>query len=492
VRIFYGKGAYRRANGNLPELKLINMAIEPSPVDEEGVVLISREGLTESFLAGSGPIRGVFKEDGVFGGDTFTVSGSSVYRGTTLLGTILGSGPVSFAASDSELGINAGGPIYRYDGTTFGAVTFPDSANVRKILYHDSLFFAVRDLTDEFYASNALDLGTWDALSFKSAESAPDQLYDGEVLEDALIWFGSASIEAWQNNGSGDTVPYSRAELSTIDKGIRATGCLVKMDQGLFFVSNENSAMVFRGGAPERVSDHGIEERLAASASCSCFGYVKEGHSFFCIRLADATFGYDLATSEWCEFATLGLSNFIVQCATTPGPEPLFGSAQDGKVYAFGGWTDDAYPLERRFTAGIPLSGGTLSMDALSIQANTGWTSLLSGQGSDPQVEMRSSRDGGATWGTWRTAPLGGQGDYRARSRWRRCGMFDEPGALSEFRCTDPVGFRMSGVFVNEQGGGRARHRSNPTPTPTPLPTVGQLDFSKASNSGLLVLLEDI
>jgi hypothetical protein len=35
--------------------------------------------------------------------------------------------------------------------------------------------------------------------------------------------------------------------------------------------------------------------------------------------------------------------------------------------------------------------------------------------------------------------------------------MFDEPGALFEFRTTEPVGFRVSGVFVNEQGGGRSR-----------------------------------
>lgn len=443
MKIFYGKGAYRRSNGNLPELKLINMFAEPSPVEEDGVILLSRKGLGELADTTDASVAGVFSEDGVFDGDVFTVSGD---------------GPVSFAASSTELGICADGVIYRYDGTGNAApVSFPDNAYVLKILYHDGLFFAIRRDTGQWYASAVLDLATWNALSFKSAESQPDTLLDAEFLSDAIYLFGQATTEPWDNDDSNATVPYTRRELSIFDIGIKATGCVVRTDQGLWFVSNDNRVMVTRGQAPERVSDNAMEERIADSSSVSIFGYIHEGHTFVCIRLDSGTWAIDISTNEWCEAQTLGLPNWIASCSTKPGDLPVFGGA-DGKLYGFGdNWTDGDYPLERRFTAGIPLTGGTLSVDVLSIQANTGYTANLYGQGADPVVEMRTSRTAGATWGDWRQIKLGAQGEYRNRARWRRAGMFDEPGALFEFRTTDPVPFRVSSVAVNEQGGGRGR-----------------------------------
>jgi hypothetical protein len=70
---------------------------------------------------------------------------------------------------------------------------------------------------------------------------------------------------------------------------------------------------------------------------------------------------------------------------------------------------------------------------------------------------MRTSRDAGRTWGAWRPTSLGEQGNYRTRVEWRRCGLFDDPGLLAEFRCADPVPFRVGGVKYNEQSGGRGR-----------------------------------
>lgn len=439
MRIFYGKGAYRRSNGNLPELKLINMFAEPSPVDEEGVILLSRKGL-EQVGDISDAVAGVFTEDGVFNGDVFAVTGD---------------GPVSFAASATELGFCVDGVIYRYDGATLSPVTFPDGAYVLKILYHDGLFFALRKDSGKFYASAVLNLASWNALSFKSAESAPDNLLDAEFLQDALFLFGTSTIEPWDNDDSAATVPYTRRELSIFEIGVKATGCVKKTDQGLWFISNDNRVMVTRGQAPERVSDHAMEERIAASSTHAMSTYIHEGHTFVCIHLDSGTWKVDIATGEWCEAQSLGLSNWLATCSADPS-NPVFGG-KDGKIYRFGGWMDGPYPLERRFTAGVPLSGGVLNVDTLSIQANTGYTESLTGQGADPVIEMRTSRDAGATWSEWRPATLGAQGRHRNRSRWRRAGMFDEPGALFEFRTTDPVPLRVSGVFVNEQGGGRGR-----------------------------------
>lgn len=452
MRIPYGARSYRR--GQLPELRLVNMFVEQSPTDETGVVLLSRKGLELSATRGTGTIRGIFQQANVFSGDTFVVSGSTLYRNTTSIGTITGSGPVSFAAgSSNELAINSGASIHRYDGATLVAVTFPDSANVRKILFHDGLYLALRDGTHKWYWSAVLDADTWDALDFASAESKPDTLLDAEVLNDVLWLFGQETTEPWANTGNADA-PYQRIELGLLSKGIHSTGALVELDQALHFVGNDNIVYTLRGGQPERISDHSIEEQIAASATVSCFGFIDQGHSFVCVRLSDRTIAHDVATREWTEMSSAN-GNWLAQCATRPGDSPTFGGA-NGKLYTLSGWDEDGDELERLFTAAIPLEE-SLIVDNLRVHANVGMTGVLTGQGSDPLIEVALSRNAGRTWADMEPARLGVAGEYRARPQWRRLGMFDAPGAMFRFRVTDPVPLRVSGVFINEAGGGRSR-----------------------------------
>ena len=455
MKLFYGRGAYLRDNGNLPRLRLRNLFIEQSPDSDDGVVLLSRRGLSSHSSVGNGPVTGVFRHEGVFSGDLFCVSGGHLYRDTTDLGAIDGTGPVSFAGTTGELLVTAGASLYSYDGTDLVAVTFPDGASVRAIDFHDGLFIAARSGSHKYYWSAVLDGRSWDALDFASAESKPDELYDLKVVNDTLWLFGGETIEPWANTGAADA-PYQRFEQRIFAKGVYSTGCVVEMDQALFFVSNDAMAYALREG-PERISDHGIEEQIAASSSVSCFGFIEEGHSFFCIRLDDATYAYDIATQQWCEFATYGRDNFRAQCATDPGEAPIFGDDEDGTLWELDGWQDGDDPLERLFTFASPIEGGAVPIDNIALWANVGWTELLAGQGSNPVAEMRISRDAGATFGSWRPTNLGQQGEYRTRAIWRRCGIADSPGLLGEVRVSDPIGFRLNSISANVAGGGRSR-----------------------------------
>ena len=66
------------------------------------MALISRLPLVMDTTVGAGPINGIFQQDGVFNGDTFVLSGNKLYRGAVLLGTITGTGPVSWAMTAPE------------------------------------------------------------------------------------------------------------------------------------------------------------------------------------------------------------------------------------------------------------------------------------------------------------------------------------------------------------------------------------------------------
>lgn len=450
----YGYSAYQRDRGNLPELPLVNLFVEPTPTTERGIVLQSRPGMSAGSVSmGSGPVRALFLADGVFSGDLFGVSGSSLYRGSTSLGAVAGSLVPSIAATELEVLAAAGGAITRYNGSAVNNPSFPDGAAVIKILFIAGLFVAIRANTQRFYWSDVLNGNTWDGLDFASAENEPDRLLDGLVIDDVLVLAGTQTIEFWPKTGDAD-IPFQPTQGRIFERGVKATGCMDQFDNSFAWIA-ENGIVYRAGNVPERISTDGIEERIAKSTTFRAFRFFFEGHEFFCIRLDTETLAYDAATRQWCEFASYGLTNWRAQCAVAG---PVFGSATDGTTIVFNaGHQDFGSVLERRFRAGFPLSGGTVRADNIRLRVNAGQTPDLTGDYINPAVELRTSRDGAQTWGQWRSAALGAQGNYRARVEWRALGMFDEPGGVFEFRCTDPVPFRVAGAYINEPGGGRSR-----------------------------------
>jgi len=454
--IRYGTGAYLRNNGNLPEFILRNMYVEQAPSAEAGVTLLSRPGLEEVANWGAGPVIDIFCQDGSFGGDLFAVLSNTLYREAVPLGTLTGSGPVSWAMSADELLITRGSTSYSYDGTDFVNSGFTGlfSNEVTAVAYLAGLFLAVEAGSHRFFWSAVRDSRSWDVLDFASAENAPDELRDVKAVGDSLYLMGQASIEVWAATGAVE-IPFTRIQQRLYRKGVISTGCAVDQDNSLTFCGHDG--IVYRiAEVPERISDHGIEERIKASLIVSCFGFVYEGHSFFCLRLDQGTWAFDAATRQWCELATYGQDNFRGRCATTQRRTLIFGDDHTGQLWTFGGFLDGTKELVREFTAAFPVRGA-IHVDNLEVESNSGWTDELAGQGADPILEMRSSRDSGATWGHYRSASLGRQGEYRTRTRYRALGMFDAPAAVFEFRCSDPAPLRISSVKVNEPGGGRAR-----------------------------------
>lgn len=456
--ILYGKGSYRRDNGNFASMQLRNMYPEAAPTVEQGVALISRQGLATYTTVGSGPINGLFHRPGLFNGDLFTLSGNTLYRGSTSLGTINGSGVPSIASSNVELVITRGQTAYSYNGTNLVAIAFPDSANVTAVTFLGSRFIFARADSHKFYWSNLNDGRTVGGLAYASAESSPDDIADVMAVGDNLFVLGEESLEAYYLTTSS-TLPYARISQRTRNRGVIGRGCAVEFDNALHFIGDD--FVVYRmAEVPMRISNHGLEERIRSSATHRLFTYLHEGHAFLCVRVDTGTWVFDPAGgSEWPEFCTYGMPNFIGQCAEdVEGIGALFGSSIDGKIYEFATtWTDDGRALERRFTGAFPIKGGSVPVDVLEVEANFGATLASTGPGSNPQLEARASRDGGHSFGPWRTAPLGEQGERRRRARWRRWGFFDAPGALFDFRMTDPAPLRVSTVLVNEPVGGRSR-----------------------------------
>jgi hypothetical protein len=456
--ISYGVGAFKRSTGNLPPLELTNMFVESAKTSENQVCLQSRPGLTTFATRGSGGIEKLYSEKGVFSGAIFAVSGSTLYKDATSLGAIGSSGPYSIAGTASEVLVAGGGTLKRSTGAALASVTFPDSAAVRAICVINFLFVAVRGdgtYPGRFYYSDVNNGNSWPSLNYATAERIPDDLLDVAPLGDNIWLFGQSSLEVWQNTGNAD-LPFERIEQVAFDRGIIATGCWAKADNSLIWIGSD--AVVYRAAAdnPARISDHWLEEKIAASSTWRVFSYSWQGHEFVCVRLDSETYAYDTATQEWCEFQTSG-GNWIAQCATMVGATAYLGHSSTGAVMTFSGWKDLSADMTRQFTAAVQLDQRT-SVNNLRLWLNVG----AAPTGITPTLYLSYSRDQGRTYSTEISTDIGnatddGNDDYRVRAEYRRLGMFDDPGAMFKLRYAAAGGLRVSAVKLNETGGGRSR-----------------------------------
>lgn len=441
MRIPFGTSSSERDKGDRPKLPVVNMYAENAPTEEGGVVLQSRYGFVAAGITVAGNVVQVFSKDGVFSSDLFSVSGGNLYRGATSLGTVAGSGAVSICGNEIGVFATAGTVIRHYDGTTLANVAFPDGADVIKVLIAASRLVAIRKDTGQFYFSPVLE-ATIDALDFATAENSPDRLLDAVFVDDILVLFGKETVEFWPNTGDSEA-PFTPLEGRVIEKGIKATSCAVVFDSDIAWIANDGTVRKGQGG--QIISDHGLEEKIGDSTDWRLWTYQEEGHEMLAVRVDGGTWVFSNRNGLWSELQTYGESNILVQCYANG----YFGST-DGLKQASTAYLDGSNIVERRFRAGFPLNGGAAPVHSLRIRTNPGNTSFLTGDYVSPRVEARISRNAGKTWGNWRAADLGRQGDYNQTVEWRGWGTVKSPGALFEFRVTDPVPFAVSGVFVNE------------------------------------------
>lgn len=444
----YAVSNFDRRRGDFPELSVINLLGEVVPV-EPGVSLQSRPGLEYTGVTmGAGPVKELFQIDGVLNNGLFGISGSDLYEGSTLVGTINGTGNVSFAGYEDLLFVNAGEDIWTYDGTTLSTVSFPDSAEVSKIVVGASRLLAIRKDTGTFYWSDPFS-PTVDPLSFATAENSPDKLLDLLFLADRAILFGSETVEIWPTSPDQD-LPFQPLPGSTYPVGVRNTGAACLFGRSFAWVTNYNE-ICFQ--TPENIiSDPALQVKISKSSLVHLWTFFVDDYEFLAVTLDEETWVYGYRNQLWSVFQSYDKPNWVCQCYENG----VFGTTVDGQLAQ---WSDTGYDdfgevIQRSFTAWIPLIGEPLWLANVMLKTNPGTTEFLTGTYANPTVELRTSSDGGKTWGNWMSQSLGVQGNYRAKTVWSSLGQFGYPGVLVEIRNSDIVPFRVSRLNYNEPFGG--------------------------------------
>jgi hypothetical protein len=460
-------GSYVARSVNAADNRMVNMFPEAVPQGGKEAGFLSRApGLRLLATVGTGPIMGLWH----FGDYLYVVSGVSLYRVntswvSTFLGTVTGTGQVSMADNGTQLFIacNPNGFIYNASTLVFAKITDVDFAGAVNVGYLDGYFVFNEPDSQRFWVTSLLDGTSIDPLDFASAEGYPDQIVSLLVSYREIWLFGSNSVEVWYDAGTPD-FPMARIQGAFMETGCIAAYSPAKLDNAVFWLGADarGQGLVYRanGYTPARVSTHAVEFAIQSYGDITDaigYTYQQEGHSFYVLIFptADATWVYDVSTQLWHERAGFAEGQFTrhrSNCQMSFSDEIVVGDYQDGRVYAFDldVFADDGQ-IQRwlRSWRALPTGQNNLKRTAqhnLQLDCETG-VGLNTGQGSDPQVMLRWSDDGGHTWSNEHWKSMGAIGSYGYRTIWRRLGMTEKiRDRVYEICGTDPVKIAIMGA----------------------------------------------
>lgn len=437
--------AYKRSAGFQPEVRCRNMYLEPdkSGASPDNYMRLDRPGLSEYVAIGSDPIRGVYRQDGLFNGGTYAASGSKLYSidfgAATELGDIGTGNRVMWAANYENLLALSSYVPFLYDGATVSGVVMPDARDVQDADVLNNYF--ILGCPDGRFYWIVPGESTVDALNFATAESSPDGLVAVKVIGDELVLFGVKRGEVWQPTGDADA-PFLRAQGRNFDRGCMSRDAVLPFDNTVIFVGDD--AIVYRfGNIPQRISDHGIEQRLRDRTDLPSACLVEaDGHKHYVLKIpGQGSFGFDPSTQQWCEMASFDYDEWRPHVsAQIEAGTWILGAADTGTVWLYDpdAVTDDGDVIERIISGTVPLMGLPPRNDSISIGAGGSANYSLQfrwkdGQDDFPdlyeQLEVRAPADIISIY---------------------RLGAPEQPFRTFELRITDAVRARISGMAWGE------------------------------------------
>ena len=438
--------AYVARSVNAADNTMVNLFPEAIPEGgQTGGFLNRAPGLRLLATIGTGPIRGLWTHS-TGGTDAYVVSGNKFYKiqpdyTYTLLGTVTGTGPVSIADSGTQifLACNPDAFVYTESTNTFVKITDPDFPGAVTVCYIDGYFAFNQPDSQIIWVTDILDGTAINPLAFGAAESSPDQVI-ALVNNNREVWvFGQGTTEVWYDAA---ITPFP---LAPIQGAYNEIGCLApfsiaKLDNSIFWLGSDprGYGIVYRnqGYTGKRVSTHAIEYAIQQYGDISdavAYTYQQEGHAFYVLNFpsANKTWVYDVATGAWHERASWNNGEFMRhrgQCQMNFNSQTIVGDYENGNLYAFDldVYADNgAIQKWVRSWRPLPANENKLKRTAqhtLQLACESG-VGLNLGQGSDPQVMLRWSDDGGHTWSSEHWISMGKIGEYGYRAIWRRLGM---------------------------------------------------------------------
>ena len=460
----------RSSRGAVP-LRRRNMKMERTAIGSvkgAGYFLSPSPGFVSRVVPFSGAmVRGVFCRPGVVNGGLFVVAGTTLYSvssswAATALGTISGYTNVLMDGLRNVLVIVADGYVWTWNGTTLTKATDTDlSADLYTLAVLGQRAITSPQLTDQLEWSAVLDALDWPADGYATSEIQPDPIEANVVVGDELYSLGRISTQIWRAVGGDDSSAFDTFAGAIINKGCIARDTAQRVDAALFWLADDRCLYRTAGVQAQRIVNRDIETALLAMtdaevASCQAWTYADGSKTFYVLRppVGGRAWAFDVAEESWGELTTWQADEYRFGFYAYAHDKHVVAGPQSDRIYTMEPdiYADAGAVIEREFMVHIPAPNDA-RIDSIKLDIKP-YGQPLSGQGSDPEIMLTFYRDGGnvesTAIGIEKRIKLGMNGVWNKRPIARRFGQIGSDGFLLRCRITDPIGFSVHGVWVNE------------------------------------------
>lgn len=331
----------------------------------------------------------------------------------------------TFAKTDDELLMAAGGPILKYSGTTTAKLS-DDAPETTHVGYVDGYTLAIEPGSGRFSHTPPGQSAIWNALDVFTAEGKPDNLnalFVSDYRE--LLLTGEESVEQFERLPNGDR-PFFRRWAS--GETVYAPYTITGVDQGVWFVNSRREFVRLSGQTGQPRSDD-IQRDLSAiedwTGAWAAEMFVA-GQKFIVLQIPNApniygtkgiTLLHDIRSNRWSALYGFDPSSGLPSRWPGWSVRRLWGNTliggegviyemmPDGVVSSAGGqrmlWRSGH--LEARSIAGAP----SLRIDDIRVR-------VTRGEGVDydvrPKFTIRVRKDRGA-WSRWVERDVGAPGE---------------------------------------------------------------------------------
>ena len=324
------------------------------------------------------------------------------------------------------------------------------------------------DNSNQFYYSKVNDVtstSAWSNAAFYTKYGSSDVINGLATVGGTLVVFGTKSFELWNETGNYLN-PFARIGGSFQWIGCQAPDSISTLQDKLFWLGSGPAGhnMIFMmdpSGNCTRISNNSLEyqfNRFKDTTDAIGFCYSDDGNYFYVISFVtdDRTFVFDMSTQEWHERTSHDLytnedHRWNPTFASFCYGKLYFGSA-DNSVLLFlddSSQTEwDGRPIVKYLVTPMYYSNyNNFIVREFMLYCNVGETTLLEGQGSDPQIMLAISDDGGYTWSSEYWEPLGKQGNYLNIVRWFDIG--ETRNCVIKLQVSDPVNLVLISAKMN-------------------------------------------
>lgn len=420
------------------------------------------------------------------GGRQFFVIGAYLYEMDrigfiTTLGTVADDGnPVTWASNGdagNQLMVASGGNAYVLDTETN---VLTEVANLHGLAFMccgvNNYALVLDRATSTIYVSDLADFATFDLGNFIQRSQAPDPWVAIGVSGKYLYFIGSQTGECWFNQfseGSDVGVPFTPTSAGVFNFGIIAPFSFKVVGDSAFWlgstVTGQGVVCKAPGLRPEVVSTNAMQVKITGLNTLS--DAIGDTHEIFDHQIYTLTFKNENITlafddaGEASNWTDRGSWNVVTGQYDAWRPlfhafafeEARFLDRASGSIYRM----SSDYATDAGTSAGIRwmrrapsimnenkmLFWGDFEVICeTGIGSTTGIVRANTANGTDPQMMMRFSNDGGRTWSpeAWRT--MGKQGEYNKRVRWTRGGRGRK--RVYEIAGSDPVRVMIAGAII--------------------------------------------